>query len=643
MNDQIIQVEQLLDKKKYKKALLILQKINKKHPSFASISYTASCYFFNKKYAQANLYFIKALPLTLNNTQKIEVLSNLAITESKLNNLNKAIEYYIKLLDIDDSLSTACHRSSLCIIAGLQNNHKMVFEYAPKLLMLDEYAKTALYLLFQSNLLTNDNEKNLSLYFNKIIAEIPAFKSSDALNFFELILTSNNITYINKCLDILSTKFSHEKWFKKYVSRKGQKNEVPSPLIKLPKERVISCDSERVKLVNELITHNKLLGAKFHLNLRIFEDKGNFSIKVYNQENKTDKLIDIPHTCMPLLSDFHFKLDNKGKLLATPIEKPINPNAIGTMLLMQKIYNSCNKINHWKDTFPFIALQAFPLLLKKLVSAKPQSKKIECYNQLLENKKYDELVIKSFLGSRDFSFEQKELKKNGIITSKKIESGLLSVIDFLNHKTASNYYQSSDGSTSISGLADPITQELFVHYNNFDPLLTYLIYGFVDLSSPYIFSVPIELSLTNGQRIEVLGNTNIIKEDSIPDNIKHLREYLTQVYTQPNGGLQVDKIMIPGTNESHLLRDILTIMINSINQKDLNINDFSLQQEILHLEAQIISKNMNYWQGVQNILETIKVEGTTQNNFALKEVQLLINFFKSHYQKYSSKLGISMF
>lgn len=643
MNDHIIQVEQLLDKKKYKKALLILQKINKRHPSFASISYTASCYFFNNKYAQANLYFLKALPLTLNDTQKIEILSNLAITESKLNNLNKAIEYYITLLAIDGSLSTACHRNSLCTIAALEKNHKIVFEYAPKLLMLVEYAKTALYLLFQSNLLINDNEKNIYLYFNKIIAEISSFKSSDALSFFELILTSNNRTYINKCLDVLSTKFSHEKWFKEYLSQENKQHDVIRPLIELPKEQVISCDSERVELVNELLKHNKLLGAKFHPNLRIFEDKGNFSVKVYNQENKTDKLIDIPHTCMPLLSDFHFKLDNKGDLLATPIEKPINPKAIGTMLLMQKIYNSCNKINHWKDTFPFIALQAFPHLLKKLVSAKPQSKKIECYNQLLDNKKYDELVIKSFLGSRDFSFEQKELKKNGIITSKKIESGLLSVIDFLNHKTASNYYQSSDGSTSISGLSDPITQELFVHYNNFDPLLTYLIYGFVDLSSPYIFSVPIELSLLNGQRIEVLGNTNIIKEDSIPDNIKHLREYLTEVYTQSNGGLQVDKIMIPNTNESHLLRDILTIMVNTINPKDSNIKDFSLQQEILHLEAQIISKNMNYWQGVQNILETIKVEGTTQKNFALQEVQLLINFFKSHYQKYSSKLGVSMF
>ena len=48
MKEQASQVEQLFEKKKYKKALLILRKINKKQPSFRTINLTASCYFYDK-------------------------------------------------------------------------------------------------------------------------------------------------------------------------------------------------------------------------------------------------------------------------------------------------------------------------------------------------------------------------------------------------------------------------------------------------------------------------------------------------------------------------------------------------------------------------------------------------------------------
>ena len=341
----------------------------------------------------------------------------------------------------------------------------------------------------------------------------------------------------------------------------------------MPKERVVGGNSELVGLVNELLKYNELLGAKFHPNLRIVETKGELCVKIYHQTNKTEKLLDIPAKCMPLLSDFNFELDAKDNLIATPIAQPTNPDGINTMLLLQKIYNSSDKISHWKNTFPFITLQEFPQFLKQLVAGKPQSSKIQSFCQLMEEKQFDELIIKSFLGSREFGYKQQELMKSGIVSTKESEIGLLSIIDFLNHKIGSNRYISHNGRVSVSGLACQTTQELFVQYNHYDPLLTYLIYGFVDLDSPYVFSVPIELTLFNRDKLEVFGNTTIIKDDMVPDDLKHLSVYLPEVCTQPDGIIQVDKIVIPNTSESHLLREVLTVMLNTINTQGIYANE----------------------------------------------------------------------
>ncbi|NQZ07030.1 MAG: tetratricopeptide repeat protein [Algicola sp.] len=644
MREQIIQVEQLFEKKKYKKALLLLKKINKKQASYISINLAASCYFYDKKYTQANLYFVRALTLAANDSDKIEMLINLANTQLKLNNFSQAIEHYIALLEIDGSIATAKQRAALCSIASSQQNHQIIIEYAPKLLMLIEYADAALYLLVQTNLLMPDNEKNIDFYLTKLNGQMTTFNSSTALLFLELAQTCENQTYINKLVDVVGKKFSDEKWFRDFLAAQDcSKQNKPSDVIDMPKERVVGGNSELVGLVIELLKHNELLGAKFHPNLRIVETKGELCVKIYHQTNKTEMLLDIPLKCMPLLSDFNFELDAKDNLVVTPISQPINPDGINTMLLLQKIYNSSNKISHWRKTFPFITLQAFPQFLKKLAAGKPRSSKIQSFCQLLDGQQFDELTIKSFLGSREFVYKQQALKQNGIVSTKESETGLLSIIDFLNHKIGSNRYISDNGKIAVSGLACQTTQELFVQYNHYDPLLTYLIYGFVDLDSPYIFSVPIDLTLFNGDKIEVFGNTTIIKEDLVPDDLKYLRVYLPEIATKPDGLVQVDKIVIPNTNESHLLREVLTVMLNTINTEGIYANEQAVAQEVLRLEIQIIAKNMAYWQDVQVLLDSAKLKSTAQSHLALQDVQQLIQFFKSHYQKYSAKFGISMF
>ena len=640
MKDQLSQVQQLFSKQKYKKALLTLKKINKKQPSFESINYTSLCYFHDKQYPLANLYFVKALNLASEGNQKLEVLGNLALTETRLNNLDKAIEYYIKALAINGSVETAKMREDLCTLAAKQQKHQIIVEHAPKLLVLLEYAQTGLYLLLQSHLLMPDNDKNISFYLKKLQGEIASYDSNQAQRFFELVSASNNPVYINSLVEVIEKHFAHENWFKQFKSQ--QARPIENTKQDIPANRVVGDNDELVSLVEQLLAHCQSTGAYFHPNLRIFENNGALSVKVFEQTDDTQKLISIPYTGLPLISDYHFNLDANDKLLVTPIDKPANPDAIETMTLLQKIYNSSDKIKSWKLQSPFIALHEHPKLLTKLCAAKPANDKVIEYNRLLQQQNINELTIKSFLGSREMPFKQQDLKTYGITIANDAEAGLLSVIDFLNHKAKSNQYQRKSGNLQVCGPVCPTTQELFVQYNLYDPLLTYIFYGFVDINAPHIYSVPMELTMQNGLKIRLFGSNNIINEDDVPDELKRLKDYIPQISNEHNGSVEVSMLMIPSTNESQLLREVLEVVINTIgNQQPAANND--LHQEVLHLEKQIIVNNMSYWQQVQTLLDDEKSCNKTDSKPAFAQVQQLIDFFKGHCQQYSEKFGIRLF
>lgn len=392
-----------------------------------------------------------------------------------------------------------------------------------------------------------------------------------------------------------------------------------------------------------MLSHCESSGSWFHPSLKIFENNGTLSVKVFEKTDETQKLISIPYTGLPLISDYHFQLNEHDKLLITPIDKPVNPDAINTMMLLQKIYNSADKIKHWKKESPFITLRKHAKLLAKLCAAKPANDKIIHYNRLLQEQKIDELAIQSFLGSRQMPFRQQDLKEHGIISPKNVEDGLLSVIDFLNHKTKSNHYQRQHGKLHVSGPVCPTTHELFVQYNHFDPLLTYIFYGFIDLDAPHIYSVPIELTMLNGLKINVLGSSSKITETMVPDELKRLKDYIPQISEEYKGSVEVNKLMIPNINESLLLREVLTVLINTVDTKHTYPNADALHQEVLHLEKQVIIKNTTYWQEVQTLLTCEKSDDKTHNTEALAQVQQLVDFFKNHCQKYSEKFGISLF
>jgi len=242
------------------------------------------------------------------------------------------------------------------------------------------------------------------------------------------------------------------------------------------------------------------------------------------------------------------------------------------------------------------------------------------------------LALDGFFGSRTFTYTKEKLADAGIIINTVSELGLLSIIDFLNHKVHATNYHTEQGNLCVAGKTDATNQELFVHYNNFDPLLTYLIYGFVDTNAPWLFNVPMHITCSNGVRIDILGNAGRTDADSYSKTGDYLAEYLPNIAAKNSKHYGVDKLVIPSKNHNHLLREALTVLIKSIDTDNYFNTDQEFNNEVLLLELQIISKNLEYWREV----EILNKENNT-------EVSLLTSTAKKHISNYANGLGITLF
>lgn len=623
---------------KYEKAIAIYKKLSNKDEGVDSLERIAFCYYKNGQHQLAKDYYYKVLAKVTSSSHKIALLTNIAHCEIGLKNDLAAMKVLIEVVHISDTVETFDHRFELCVIANKLNLHEEVFKYGGKLLSTVSYSDQMTLLMTYSTV-SIDTKKTNEFYNEKLfpkIINLPDRYLNDILAFFKEEKKEMLINSIRNALGSRVSKFSLIDHPADFKSKKNNAKRVS-----LPSGRVIGDNNEIIELVENLIKYSESNGAYFHPNLRVYESNGDLSVKVLNFDGEADRLMDIPLKCMPIMDDFEFKLsDNKIQLITSG--KPINPLGCQTMSYLIDIYNKSNKIASWCKSFPFIALKNTPKLLDLLVKGKENVDKVRFYYSTLKDDNIQALTVLSFFGSRAFSYSKTDLAVADIKIDTAFKPGLLSIIDFLNHKTKSNYYSSSNGRLMVSGLPSE-SGELFVHYNNFDALMTYLIYGFVDIESPILFSVPIQLELLNKQKVEVEGSNDLADDGRLSQAVKHLKRELPNVVFD-NGIFKVNKIIIPTGVSIEALRDVLKIIVKSIlknNNEDLL--DSELMGNVLHFEKQIITKNYAYWMSVKRELQQCEDILLAENKQAYDSVFSLIDSSENILKGYMSKMGVTLF
>jgi tetratricopeptide (TPR) repeat protein len=648
-------VNQLVAQNKFKKALTLLKKINANldERNFESLQLEGACLINQKKYLLAEIILTKALGLATSTEQKLLTLQNLQVSSFKRGDIAAAIRLLKKSLALDSSEANAKARNNLCQLSFQSKQYNDVIEYGDKLLGLSEYSHSALFLILYSFLALGD-AVGAGPYLDKGIAEVNALNLPQVKELFRMLDSLEDYDKLKSLINKLLPKHNHEPWFIAWsLKTDGQKvfttngpleaKQSITPTEKLSTEFIVGTDPKTVSLIKKLVEQLKNKGAYFHPSLRIVEDKGDLSIKSYSSTEINERLMSVPMKCLPVLSDFSFGVDKELKLTCQPHKTGLNKHAHAIMGSMVSIYNATDKLRSWSLAHPLLSLKAYPELVDKLYGLRGFNPTVKKLKKYYDEKNWDLLLIESFFDSRRFSFTSNELQLMGIKKGGDKQSGLLTVIDFLNHKSGVKGYEVNHKSKNmeINALPDKETHEVFVQYNTFyDPLITYLNYGFLENNPPWLYSLPVTLITTTGLSIYIF-NTPADKSKNSRAIISHIDTYNPSYIKRELSEVSVSTLIIPTLSAKDTLLQVLCFLLLEVDMEDNYNNEISLKSEAEHLEKQLLRFNFKSWYALGKDTSKLLLEDKDESTMALTTLVSLCDFSKQHIKDYMNYRGIS--
>jgi len=646
MTNKVEQAVTLLNQNKINKALQLIKKVNKNSTlqSFRSLEIEGICLFHSKKYPLAEIVLKRALVKAQTVKEKCTTLMNLKSAAYKCNKIETACLYLKQSLAIDPSIENIEARLQLCELSFDIKDHNTVIDYTPKLLNSSDYYIKAIFLLLGSYIALSDNDNSL-VYCQKAISELDNFNSEQNQKLIDFLFLSHNEHLVANVLSKLELNFGFEAWFEKATAQLSSQNELckneSSNQLK-PTDMVVGEDHHVVKLIRDLIDHLKNMGARFNEELRIVESNGELSIQSYTSPQQPEELLSVPLTCMPLLADYQMKIVN-DELTVINKSEMLNPLAAPVMESLKNIYNSTNKFVKWTNTYPLLTLKNHPKLVELLLSSKLSSGKLLHFKRLYDDGLWDDLLLASFFGSREFTYMSEYLANSGINTTNKSEKGLLSIIDFINHKTNSAWYSMNTDNNHIEIIAspDPENREVFVQYNISDPVITYLLYGFVDTNAPWLYSVPNELETLSGLKIIILNNPNSVFEGGSNEN-QLLDKFMPSEIKRNGLNVLVSSLIIPNLTARNSLPQVLQNILKKHDVEGVYSDVARLENEVRHIEKQLLINNLNYW---KNFSAEVNVQDSEENKLSeltRNDLHNLCDFSIEKITSYMSKKGISL-
>lgn len=367
----------------------------------------------------------------------------------------------------------------------------------------------------------------------------------------------------------------------------------------------ISCDSQNIKeilqVLERLMRHG---GAQFHPQMRVIEEGGDIHIEMPRREQAAAQVMSFPTKLLPPMDKFVFRYDN-GKLKVAPNEDIEDINQKYTMELLVKLYNECDKLEHFAKVTPWCTLSEFPDLFDFMYFDSGLGNENYLPYQYKKDGEYQKMLIDRFFGSRYLRLDvgrnadDKELIENTMADDTGESSlVLLSFIDLLNnHVWAPGFaVQNTDiGKKMVIRSFQPYADSLqcFVRYGSYDSLATYLSYAYVDERMPILNSVRNKVHLPEGLTLNILGHqaSTIVKEN-VDENLRDILHFLPKVDQSEEGTITIPSIPIGNQNTPYLFRRILKWIFQRARP---GLEGPQMSTFIREAESQIIESNRAYY------------------------------------------------
>jgi hypothetical protein len=276
------------------------------------------------------------------------------------------------------------------------------------------------------------------------------------------------------------------------------------------------------------------------------------------------------------------------------------------MEVFLELYNLTHKLAVHRRTSPWPLVASQPELLEYVTRGRGRGAYV-ISGKLYEPGKENELLLRSFLNSRVFHF--KITGQQSPIQEIYLEV-LLPILDSMNHHFYGALYSRDENrgltvtrSSPLPGMAN----ECFACYGKHDAFDTWITYGFIDESVPFVCSAPMILDLPDLGTIRVGHMIQTRAAGEFPESEKDLYFYIPKLLARRENHIEVSSLLIPGSGAPRALQRTLRLLITEMRPGHPRQSDLVLQAE-----QQIVSANANYYKNLKALLHSLSPKDPLQ-------------------------------
>jgi hypothetical protein len=362
---------------------------------------------------------------------------------------------------------------------------------------------------------------------------------------------------------------------------------------------LISADKAQVeRSLRRVVALSEKFGAEFSDDLTLKCVDGFLSVEA-PPETAGKLLARLPWNCLVPLPSFHLSIASDDIVISSH-DEGLTGECVSIMEALLELYNLTGKLAYHRRTSPWLLLASFPQILEFIIPARYQAGL--ALQNLLTSGSNDKIMLQSFLNSRVLNYFDS--------TKSPPYPVLMPVIDLFNHDFQGALFEinqdhNKEGSVAITrSVPSRLTgSECFACYGAHDSFDTWLLYGFIDLTAPFVASIAMTIELPTLGRIELTNTIRNREPRTLPAAVSDVSFYTPAVLAKNGDSINVARLVIPGPAAPKALRRTLHFLISEMHPGHAKKSGLVMQAE-----EQILTANYCYYRDLTRFLQGLHPE-----------------------------------
>ncbi len=374
---------------------------------------------------------------------------------------------------------------------------------------------------------------------------------------------------------------------------------------------IVSDDQDVERSLERNLKLTTEVGAAFSNDMVIKCLDGALSVEA-PRESVGKPLISLPFDCV-LPVDFFQLSVAEDNIIISSHEQGLTNECVTRMEALLELYNLTRKLAWHRRTSPWTLLALYPELFEH-VRLQLANDLVTMFSKFATSGDEDALTLASFLHTRAYDYREYENAPPLQV--------LLPVIEFLNHHLQGAPVQLEDGpddngalmtikrSVSISG------NECFAFYGLYDSFDTWMSYGFIDESAPFVRLVPMTIDLPRVGTIRLANFARLRDHAELAQSVIDLHVFIPKVLAKRENSLDIASLLLPGPAMPGALRRTLRFLINEL------VPGHPQQRQLaLQAEQEVVAATRKFYANLTAALQSLALKDVPQS-------QILFNFLR---------------